>query len=177
MRSSSTGRAIRCLFRRVQAADRCRSLRVWCFSVEASDGAPAQCQHGLSLGRELAPKAAEVAQVSPKLLPVVLEQRRESFIPMMQGATFDCRIEVMIGDAWVRAPLARRHPRKTPNLPEQQDRLDATVRKLYTDLNADGRWGAWPLTHEGRRWDAERTAAGETKPAAAAKRQTRSEER
>ena len=52
--------------------------------------------------RELGAKAAGVAQASPKLLPIVLEHRREPAAPLAKGATVDCRIEVMIGDACVR---------------------------------------------------------------------------
>lgn len=37
-------------------------------------------------------------------------------------------------------------PSKTSHLPQQQNRLAATVRKLYTELNACRRWSGWPLT-------------------------------
>ena len=47
---------------------------------------------------------------------------------------------------WTRScTLAGRHPRKTPHQPQQQDRLTATVRKLYTGLSAmeDGAACCW----------------------------------
>lgn len=47
---------------------------------------------------------------------------------------------------WTRScTLAGRHPRTTSNLPQQQDRFIAAVRK-HTAVSSDGRWGGWPLT-------------------------------
>lgn len=53
--------------------------------------------------RELGARATDIAPVSPKLLPIVLERQSESpATPIAQGAPADYRIEVLIGDACVR---------------------------------------------------------------------------